>query len=574
MSSPGVDSERLHGSLRMQQRLLRGADRLLDYVGVDAAQYRWLLSASLRMDFRTKNRWTANKPGSATKSGLLWMVAFNLIMGLLFSGWLLLQSPSTFAFSAVSLGYGMTTIAMSVLIEFGSIVTSPEDISVLAHLPISSRTFFAAKLSNLLLYVFSWNCSVSFAPCFAGIVCLDSRWYFPFIYLIASSMSSLLITAAIVALYGVVLRQTSRDIKDLLVYVQVAVAFFAFFGYHLFSRLIGQAMHGEIQNVARGWGALFPSLWFAGLVELGLSHASREVFWLGLAALGALMALLPSTLKCVSWEYLAHTRQSQELSLQPARDGGSNRPNMLLARALHHLCFRHPEERAFFWLTLTMLRRNRVARMQIYPVAGIVLAILGIILLESNSFTDPFQVGNLGPATILSMMIFLYPLSGIAAVLPYSNEAEGAWCFLAAPLARPAAVLKAVRVSLWLVLLIPLVVVNLCIFATLWPVVHALGQTLYGLALGVVVLEIWLLTFRGHPFSRKFERSSRTRQLLGLAPLLVLLLSQLALPNPFALSAFGFSLALGILFAASFVLGIVNTRLYAQSAMNWLQVTR
>ena len=390
---------------------------------------------------------------------------------------------------------------------------------------------------------------------------------FPVIYLAVSSMSSLLIAGAIVGLYGILLRRASRGTKDLLVYAQVAVAFFVFFGYHLFSRMIGQTIHGEIQNVARGWGALFPSLWFAGLVELGLGHTSREAFWLGLAAVGTLVALLPNTLKWVSLDYQEDISEGKEVTPDPARPGVCSRLNMFLGRALNQLCLRDPEERAFFWFILTMLRRNRVTRMQIYPVGGIVLAILGIILLEHGSLTDPFLAPNLGPATILSMMTFLYPLGGIAAVLPYSNESEGAWCFQVAPLACPAAVLKALRVSLRALLLLPLVLVNLSIFAAMWPVAHALGQTLYGLALGLVVLEICLLTFRGQPFSWKFERSSRTRQLLALAPVVVLLLSQLALPNPFALSASGFSLALAILFAASFVLGIINNRLYAQRAM-------
>ena len=61
-------------------------------------------------------------------------------------------------------------------------------------------------------------------PGLVGLGCEGSRWYFPLVYLAASTVASLFVAGSIVALYGLVLRRVNYEkFKDVLVYVQSAL---------------------------------------------------------------------------------------------------------------------------------------------------------------------------------------------------------------------------------------------------------------------------------------------------------------------------------------------------------------
>ena len=105
------------------------------------------------MDFRGTNTLATGRESNTTKSALLVNGALNALFSLIISVSLIAGGVSAFFFSVVVLGYAMVILAMSILIEFGLVVISPDDFLILAHRPVSSRTFFAVKFSNLCFYI-------------------------------------------------------------------------------------------------------------------------------------------------------------------------------------------------------------------------------------------------------------------------------------------------------------------------------------------------------------------------------------------------------------------------------------
>src|SRR6266404_2866102 len=222
------------------QTVTRRLGRFLSRWGVHAAQYHWLLQASLRMDFRSTNTLSTGSGSSPTKSALLVNGALNSLFSLIIAVSLVAGGASAFFFNVVAIGYAMVMLAMSILIEFGLVVISPDDFLILAHRPVSSRTFFAVKFSNLCFYILILGASLNVIPALVGLGSQDSRWYFPLVYLAVSTVASLFVAGFIVALYGLVLRRVNYEkFKDLLVYVQIAFSFFFFFGYQVVPRVAG-----------------------------------------------------------------------------------------------------------------------------------------------------------------------------------------------------------------------------------------------------------------------------------------------------------------------------------------------
>jgi hypothetical protein len=234
---------------------------------------------------------------------------------------------------------------------------------------------------------------------------------------------------------------------------------------------------------------------------------------------------------------------------------------------LSRLLLKDSEEEAFFRFILSMLRHNLLLKMQFYPTVGIVAAIFVPPLLTKSHIIDPFVQADFGRAAMLSITSFLFGIGGLAVLLPYSNEYEAGWLFQIAPVARPKAVLSALKKAVAAVLLMPIFLLNLLFFSLFWPFADALKISVFGLLLGFVMLQVVLLTFRGFPFSRKIEKVTISRFLLIFFFMMALPFVLIYLPSPFAGNPVRFLTILVVLLIASVLLGRGNSYLYVRSGM-------
>jgi len=534
--------------------------------GVDAVQYHWLLQASLRMDFRGTNALAAVRESNPTKSALLVNGALNALFSLIISLSLIAGGVSAFFFSVVALGYAMVILAMSILIEFGLVVISPDDFLILAHRPVSSRTFFAVKFSNLCFYILIQGAFLNVIPALLGIGAQGSRWYFPLVYLAVSTVSSLFVAGFIVALYGLALRRVNYEkFKDLMVYLQIAFSFLLFFGYQIAPRVAGSVKGVGITALAHSWAVLFPSVWFAGVIELALPPTTWEAFGLTLLALLMMAVVLPVLFRSVSLDYSEQIARMMAATTRKVDTATVRRSTGLPRRLFNGLLLSNVEERGFFYFILTMFRRNRQLKLQVYPNFGIVIAMIGVAFLSQGELADPFTGRTSGFATMFPIMSFFLAGTTMATLLPFSDEYQGGWIFHVAPVARRGRILKAVKKAVVLVLFVPLFLLVVAAFSVFWPVSHALAFGLCGFVLGLLAFQVMLFRFRDFPFTRKFEKGKQTIQLtvfliiFGMFSVMSVLLHLFASGWVWVLSV------LGVLLALSMVLGHFNNRAYAAS---------
>ncbi len=539
-----------------------GAARLLSRWGVDAQQYHHLLRASLKIDFRSpaKVRGTAS---SETKSALKATMVMNLIFTMIMSESLLMTHPQTSIFSMVLLGYSMVMVAMSILIEFGLVVISPDDFLILAHRPISSRTFFAVKISNLLFYVTLLSLSLTLVPSLLGLACTNSRSYFTPLYLLIATLASFFVTGVIVALYGVLLRRVNYErFKDLLVYCQVAFSFVFFFGYQILPFLAGSIATASLINLAHTWGVIFPSLWFAALLEICLGHFSSEATMLAGAALIGVIVVIPILLRSVSLDY---SDQIGRIIATPAKTVQKPRvfarPGLFI-RLLNSLA-PDPEERAFLGFFLVMLRRNRQLKLQLYPNFGIVIAMVAFLFIQSRKLGDPFEEQAFGSAVTIPIMAFLFTTVGITTQLPFSDEFAGSWIFSVAPVQQRKHILKAIKKAVVLVFFLPLFLLNAALFGFFWPISHAIAHSVYALSVGLLALQILLFFFRDFPFSRKLEKGVKGRGLVAAFMSIFLIVGFTLVPHLFRFGFRWYIAAVAVLAATGLFLGHLNNRAYA-----------
>ena len=124
----------------------------VEKLGADYTQWRVLTRVMLKTDFRSAS---ALQMGSSAAGSGAWTQWVGLLMYGMLGLWSLavaLVLPDLFLSAVWSLSMAGLLVAMVILLEFQAVVTSPADYDILAHQPISSRTYFLVKLTNVLLY--------------------------------------------------------------------------------------------------------------------------------------------------------------------------------------------------------------------------------------------------------------------------------------------------------------------------------------------------------------------------------------------------------------------------------------
>ena len=549
---------------RLLDWIARCVGRLVSRWGVDAEQYRWLLQASIRMDFRTQSIVVSKSETSSTKSALKWTLIWNFLFSFFMGIGILIAGADTFFFSVVLLGYGLVMVGMSILIEFGLVVISPDDFLILAPRPISSRTFFAVKLSNLCFYVLLLSLSLNAVPAVLGLACANSPWHFPVVYLTVAIVAALFVAGAIAAIYGLLLRKIDYDrFKDLLMYCQLAFSFLFFFGYQLVPRVAGRVSGVTIETLWKSWAVLIPSVWFAGLVELGLGHMTWQGVVLGGVALGTVGVLLPAVLKSVSLDYSEKIGRMMSASERVATRA-TERKRPIVARVLDRLWLRNIEERAFFYFLIAMFRRNRVLKLQLFSNLGVVFAMLAVALLQKGGLRNPLRESGFEFAATLPAMATLLGATGMATQLPYSDEYQGGWIFELAPVVQRKRVLKAVMKAAACILFAPLFLITSVSLSFFWPIHHALLQGLYALFLGVVSFQMLLFKFKDFPLSRKLEKGAHSARLAVFIMTMFLFTLVFVLPQLFARKEVALLVTIAVLALTSVLLGWWNNRVYAR----------
>ena len=106
---------------------------------------------------------------------------------------------------------------------------------------------------------------------------------------------------------------------------------------------------------------------------------------------------------------------------------------------------------------------------------------------------------------------------------------------------------------------------NVALFSFFWPLAHAVAITLYGLAIGLVTLQVMLFWFRDYPFSRKIEKGTQSRRFATVFVMMMFLGVFMVLPSLFGANTLLLPVVIALLFAAVFVLGYLNNRAYART---------
>jgi ABC-2 type transport system permease protein len=498
------------------------ADRVVRAFGVDPMQWRALVVTALRVDLRTTGAMSLSRSGPSNGARSLagfivslLLMSFVLMLFVAFTQDLFFSLTIYFSFLTFS-------IASSLLLEFQSIVLSPDDHRQLAYHPIDSRTFFAARLTSVLIYVGIMTASLGMPTALACVIAPHGGLHVALAVGLASIVAAITTAFLAIGAYVLLLHHVSTTrLSRALTYLQLSATFLVYGSYLALPRLIGEGLRtGRIVN-PDGWILVLPGTWFASYA--GIVTGTASAMHIALAALTLVILAISVSLTAgrVSLEYA--DRLALLASSTASRPGGISRS------VRSGWIFRDGERRAIALLVRALFRHDMKFRLGVLTIVPLTIVYL-FAGRSTNIVTDPFVSPPGNEPQFVYFAILFFP-SMLRHALSKSDAWRAAWILHATP-ANSARLVLGLKDFVLLMFVVPyLVFLGLLIgwgferFAHLVVLLVTLGLLTHLLAMCELCISPEL------PFSQPAAKGSRTRDMLILiavvsllAPLMPLLL--------------------------------------------------
>jgi hypothetical protein len=470
--------------------------RLFSALGIDFDQWKALTAVLVKLDFRMSS--IGQTTGDVKIAlALLFQFIFYTLFGAGMAVFVLF-SRDLFLSGTLAMTMTMFIIGTAVLLDHNSAISSPNDYAILGFRPITSRTYFAVRLTNVLLYTTTLTTVAVWLP--AAAVFLR---YGPSVGVagIAAFYACSTSTAlAILTGYASMLRLIGPSaIKRALSCVQLVMSFLIYGGYMLVSSFITKSYIASLALPKTNWLLLVPVTWFASYLPLAAGNTGPREIIPAAASLVALIAMVFGLGRRLSLDY--SERLGALLTASTNTDPHQDERGAVYTTQFAWPLFRTGESRSVALLVRSQFRNDQRFRMGVLSILPLTLlyVFMGI---RDGAVGDPFVRNEHARGfSVVTMAVMMFP-SMLKVQLTRSESFRASWIFFACPSDR----MKIVRASKDVVLaffLMPyLVFVTLILNYVVGNLAHvAVHVALLGV-ISHLILQIAMFVEPDLPFSK------------------------------------------------------------------------
>ena len=478
-------------------------DKIAQIYGVDPAHFRQLL----KLDKTVTKHAQGDKQGFAQFSyGLV--CCFHVILGLPVAFILLfrlLDAPvDGFDYAIIALSY---TMVMTAFLSYSRLefILNPIDYLVLAHTPVSSRTFFLAKLTRLFSHTAVMLGCLNLLPAIAGCWTVERTPLFPVVYLPISLVAGFFSVGLLTMITGYLTKLYSNKwLRNVARYAELAFPILFPCVYVIGPRLLPELklVSNQLLPFLTAF-YLLPNSWFAGMVALGLGQVNSHFLILTMLAITVTILLVAGPLRSVAKSYTKYLT-----SLLESRR--TQKPQRRLRTSLVSRLFKRRETRAGADFVFAYLRRDRRTQLRVFSALGTPVIILAI-LFQDNPVWDwigkPFTIWlALGVSAIFffgcSTMV-----SSFLGQIRYSDHWKAKWIFQCAPLLVPHALWRGTLATTLIYIVLPYTILLLTLATIFWRGLWGMFYLLPGLSALLVYAVRYPKPDSGLPLSEEFIQS-------------------------------------------------------------------
>ena len=466
-------------------------DTFLKILGAEPHQYRLLLKTDRRVKARRESSKSFLSDSPALLVGL-YAISSAFVS---FSAFAL----DSFSFTLLTLFISMTMLTFTVISRL-EVIINPTDYRMLVHLPVSSRTYFLVKFTQVLLYIVVFAGVLNLPPAILGIWSKNAPIFFPAIYLPVSFMAAFFVVGFISAFYGYLIKLYRWErFRNLVAYSQLVLAILVPLCFYLTPRLISVfrvALVDWNQIGELKWVYILPCSWFAGLVHFILGEAHPIFSYLSILAVLSTVLFVLIPLGRISLKYAEH------VSLLLESPNATRKVNKVGSRFTSLL--KNTEMRAGFQLVSIYLKRDRNVKVRFFAMIGIPLAaIIPMIQMIPELMGLSFRIGVAVGVPIYSFYICAFLLSYLLSVLKYSEDWKAAWIFTIAPMESYANFFRGVKLAIIAYFIVPYFIIFTGISVFLWNPLLAAIYIFPSLIGCICYLSFYWSSVATLPFSRE-----------------------------------------------------------------------
>ena len=434
--------------------------KVVAMLGASPTQYRLLLKTEKLVDKRA-----LEGRNDLSNMSLAVTCVIGFIFSVLFTFMPFVLRMDTFTFSLIGITMSMMMVSLWTIPYF-DILLAPINYPVIAHTPVSSRTYFLVKSTQIFTYTVLLLGSLNLMPAIGGIWVHKGdfsllRLLFPVVYVPIVYMSGLFTIGVMTVFAGYLTKLYSkRVLRSIAQYAQFIVPALFPVTWILLSRLMPYIPEEQLASLLK-WIHVLPNGWFAGTVSLMLGE--RELRFLisaGLTVVSTLF-LVFVPLRSIAQSYSTYLSYLLESGSQQKAKIRVKTP--LLARM-----FRNSIIRAGFCLCAAYMRRDRTLLKQLFAALGSVLML--IVMFEQGWMRHAFAIG-LSPG--FSIMFYFVGISFVGCFISpirYSEHWKASWMLTLAPLRTPNDLWRGAQATAFVYMVAPCTLLMLCVATAFWGV--------------------------------------------------------------------------------------------------------
>ncbi len=473
--------------------------------GACPIQYKLLLQTEKTVEERALE----GKQGT-TKLSLSVTCAFCFLVSI-FSALLVFFGMDVFTYTLICVTMSMFTVGMWTLPYF-DLLLSPINYPIVAHTPVSSRTYFLVKLTQILKYAVLLLICLNIFPSMCGPFIRGDNttflcYFFPVFYLPIAFIAGFFTIGVMTAFAGYLtklysvkrLRKISKSAQFILPLLLP-----------LFFYLIPFNTVADHYELVLKWLYMLPNGWFAGAVSLATSTVERPGFTRDLILTGVavfstlLLVLIPlrSIAKTYS-KYLSFLMES----------GSRQKDKLRIRQPLLARFFKSREVYAVFSLSAVYMRRDRKILHQLASGSVVNFMMIGMFFARKIypiEFIEYHYAIGLSPG-LTGMFVFLGvpTVMGFLSSVGYSEHWKASWILGLAPLRKSHDLWLGVEAVTFIYIVFPCTLLFFVVATALWGVMG-----IFFILPGLIVVLFFVITYpkpeSGIPLSQEAVEIDRS----------------------------------------------------------------
>ena len=482
-------------------------DKIAEMFGADPTHYRQLRKVEKTVATRAVD--AESERGFARVSlGITCLIC--VIFSAVIAMAVFFQPLDIFSYTLLTLSGTMVLVVFLILPHF-DIILSPTNYLVVSHTPVSSRTYFILKLTQLLTYAVLLLGCLNLLPAIFGLWTKERNPFFPVVYLPISFIAGFFMIGLMTMFAGYLTKLYAKErFRYIAQYAQLAFTVFFPAIYIFGPRFFTELATDKVVSFFKAF-YLLPNSWFAGTVPLALGDTHRQFLILTAIAIASIVLLVAGPLRSIAKGYSKYLA-----SLSEARRTRSSQ--LKIKTSVVARLFRRRETRAAADLISAYLRRDRTTQFRFLRELGSIVIILILLFREHDLFLN--SIGKtftiwlaLGVSAFFFFLGSIF-ISSFLGQIRYSEHWRAAWLFRCAPLATPHTLWRGVQATALVYMILPYTLLLTTVATFFWP--RFWGG--FYLLPGVVGLLCYIVFHpkpsSGLPLSQEYNQSKRYAELI------------------------------------------------------------